>query len=430
MTRKIAYVMSRFPHLPETFILREMNELEKQGWNIALYPLVRQKQSVIHEEAKPWLNRVHHDAFISGRVLWGNGQALGQHPLAYAKLWTTMMHENRHNLNLLVRAVALFPKAVVAAADMQAAGITHIHAHYATHPALFAWLIHQLTGITYSITVHAHDIFVRTAMLATKLRSASFIAAISDYNRNYLAQKVGSWVKDKTYIIRCGIDQGQYQPRLMPALPDEPLDIINVGSLQPYKGQRYLIEACALLQTQGIPFRCRIIGGGEEQPQLQALIEQLHLGEQITLLGPLPQNEVAALLPTANCYVQPSIVTATGKMEGIPVALMEALACRLPVVATHLSGMPELVRPGETGWLVPPADAPALAGAMAAVYASPNESFALATAGHDLVMQQFHLQKNVSLLAELLTHYAGRSTYANQATSVVFPPQLASDHQP
>ncbi len=430
MGRKIAYVMSRFPHLPETFILREMNELERQGWTIALYPLVRQKQGVIHEEARPWLERVRYDGFLSGRVLRGNVQALARHPVDYFHLWGKMVSQNRRNPNLLLRALALFPKAVVAAADMQAEGITHIHAHYATHPALFAWIIHQLTGITYSITVHAHDIFVRTAMLATKLRSASFIAAISEYNRNYLAQKVGPWVGNKTHIEHCGITPEQYRPRTAPAQPEELLDIINVGSLQPYKGQRYLIEACALLRAQGIPLRCRIIGGGEEQKSLQTLIEQHQLSTQVQLLGPLPQEKVAALLPTANCYVQPSVVTPSGKMEGIPVALMEALACRLPVVATNLSGVPELVRSGETGLLVPPADASALATALATVYATPAESFALATAGYELVRQDFHLQKNVSLLADLLTQHVERPLTASQVIFRALEPPINSDLWP
>lgn len=427
MGGKIAYVMSRFPHLPETFILREMNELERQGWQIALYPLVRQEQAVIHEEAKPWLNRVRYEPFVSRRILTGNGQALLRQPATYLPLWAKMTHENRANPNLLLRALALFPKAVIAAADMQAAGITHIHAHYATHPALFAWLIHQLTDISYSVTVHAHDIFVRTAMLETKLRSASFVAAISEFNRDYLAQTVGSWVRDKTYIVHCGITPDQYQPRPRPRQPDEPLDIIHVGSLQPYKGQSYLIEACALLRAQGLPFRCRIIGGGEEHKRVQTLVDELNLRPQVQLLGPLPQEQVAALLPTANCYVQPSVVTPSGKMEGIPVALMEALACRLPVVATALSGVPELVQPGVTGLLVPPADAAALAEALATVYATPEASFARAAAGHALVLQQFHLQKNVRLLSDLLAHHAGQPAQDNPITAAPLRPQFAPD---
>lgn len=427
MNHKIAYVMSRFPHLPETFILREMNELERQGWSIALYPLVRQEQAVIHEEARPWLDRIRYDGFLSGRVLSGNGQAVMRQPGPYLHLWGKMVSENKSNLNLLLRALVLFPKAVVAAATMQAEGITHIHTHYATHPALFAWIIHHLTGITYSVTVHAHDIFVRKAMLATKLRSASFVASISEYNREHLVQEIGSWIRDKTHIVHCGITPTQYHPRTAPACPGEPLDILNVGSLQPYKGQRYLIEACALLREQRIPFRCRIVGSGEERQAILALIERLNLADQVTLLGPLPQEKVAALLPTANCYVQSSIVTPTGKMEGIPVALMEALACRLPVVATNLSGVPELVRHGVTGYLVPPADAVALARALQNVYALPEESFTFAKAGHEWVVEQFNLQKNVGRLADLLTPYTGRPIPSHTVNSVNYVPRFASE---
>lgn len=407
MRGKIAYVMSRFPHLPETFILREMNELERQGWTIALYPLVLQAQTVVHAAAKPWLPRAKYLPYLSGGIVLANRQAFRQYPGAYLHLWGRTFQENLHNPNLLLRALALFPKAVAAAAQMQAEGITHIHAHYATHPAFFAWLIHQLTGINYSITVHAHDIFVRTAMLATKLREASFIAAISAYNRDYLSQKVGQWVHDKTYIIHCGIIPEDYRPRLKPAQPHERLEILSIGSLQPYKGHQFLIQACALLRDKGIPFHCRIIGEGEERPALTLLYTQLGLENQVQLLGAQPQEHVAELLPTANCYVQPSIITPSGKMEGIPVALMEALACCLPVIATELSGVPELIKTHETGRLVPPADAPALANALAETFVTPHQSFNMALTGQALVLKQFHLQDNVSKLASLFDLYAG-----------------------
>ena len=167
MAPRIAYVMSRFPHLPETFILREMTELERQGWQVALYPLIRQRQSVVHGEAGAWLPRVRRLPFLSAGVLAANGTALFRQPCCYATLWGRTLWENMTCPNFLTRAIALLPKAVYAAHLMKGEGVTHIHAHYATHPALVAWLIHQLTGISYSVTVHAHDIFVRTAMLAT-----------------------------------------------------------------------------------------------------------------------------------------------------------------------------------------------------------------------------------------------------------------------
>ncbi len=401
MRRPIAYLTSRFPHLPETFILREMMELERQGWDVALYPLILQKQPVVHPEAQAWIARAHRLPYLSPRVLGANARALATHPESYLRLWKQAVWENRASGNFLIRALALLPTAVYAARLMQRQGVAHIHAHYATHPAFVAWVIHHLTGISYSVTVHAHDIFVRTAMLATKLREAAFVVAISDYNRDYLARVVGEWVREKTHVVHCGILPTAYAPRLDRPGPHRRFEIISVGSLQPYKGHGYLLEACALLRDRGLPVHCRIVGGGEERPRLERQLAELHLEGVVELLGPRPQGEVARLLPTADCYVQPSIITPSGKMEGLPVALMEALACALPVVATKISGIPELVRQDETGLLVPPADALALADALAAICHAPGLAARLAEAGRALVLREFELSANVKQLAAL-----------------------------
>jgi glycosyltransferase involved in cell wall biosynthesis len=293
--------------------------------------------------------------------------------------------------------MALFPKAAYAAQLMQREDVQHIHAHFASHPALVAWIIHQLTGIHYSVTVHAHDIFVRTVMLETKLRQSAFIIAISAYNRDYLAKSLGSWVEEKTKVIHCGVEPGLYEPARF-ILEGQRLEIIHVGSLQPYKGQKFLVEACAQLKQLGLPFRCRIIGEGEERARLEALIARNGLGEQVELLGAKTADEVADLLASANCYVQPSIITPSGKMEGIPVALMEAMACQLPVIASDLSGIPEIVRPSKTGYLVTPADSKAIAEACIFLYQHPHEAAELALAGRQLVEREFNLSANVSQL--------------------------------
>ena len=403
MAYKIAYIMSRFPHLPETFILREMNELVRQGWDIALYPLIQQKQPVIHHEAKPWLSRIRPLPFLSWHTFIANIRTFFSQPINYATVWLRTIKESRQNPYMLVRSVAILPKAVYAAHKMQQEGINHIHAHYSTHPAFATWVIHQLTGISYSVTVHAHDIFVRRTMLKSKLESASFVAAISEFNRNYLAEKVGERISGKTHIVHCGIEPKIYKPTPLPRKTGGLLEIIHIGSLQPYKGQRYLIEACQHLRENNIPFRCQIIGGGEEKESLTKLINTLGLEFEIILLGNKTQQEVAHLLSTAHCYVQPSIITSAGKMEGIPVALMEAMACQLPVVATSLSGVPELVRPGETGYLVPPEDARAIADALMSIHHDPDRAAILAANGRSFVMQSFELKANVSKLARLFT---------------------------
>ena len=399
---KIAYIMSRFPHLPETFILREMNAMGESGWPISLYPLILQDQAVIHPEAKSWVAQAKRLPFFSWEVLVANGRYLKQNPLRFLATWARVLKENFSSPNFFLRALALLPQAAYAAQAMEQEGITHIHAHYATHPALVAWVIQQLADIPYSITVHAHDIYVRKAMLKTKLEGATFIAAISEFNREYLAAYAGSWVKDKIHIVHCGILPENYSPSTYTLSPGEPIEMITIGSLQPYKGQKYLIDACAHLRDLDIPFRCRLIGEGEERTALEQQIAAHQLAEQVQLLGAKTQEEVASLLATAHCYIQPSIITEAGKMEGIPVSIMEALACELPVIATQLSGIPELVRADQTGYLVPPAEAKALAEAVAHVYKHYEEAKRYGANGRQLVLQEFELNKNTQQLSRLL----------------------------
>jgi glycosyltransferase involved in cell wall biosynthesis len=282
---------------------------------------------------------------------------------------------------------------------------------------LVAWLINQLTGIPYSVTVHAHDIFVDKPMLATKLHGSMFISSISEFNRQYLVDLLGPWVQEKTEIVRMGIDPAYYQDEKKPrGGSSETLEILSVGSLQPYKGHIYLLRACAMLKQRGIPFHCKIVGGGDLHDPLSLAIRENQLEGLVELLGPRTQAEVSNLLRNANCYVQPSVITSTGKMEGIPVALMEAMVSKVPVVATSISGVPELVRPGETGWLVPPEDVPALAEALVEIYQNPEEAERRAELGRQWVVEEFEVTSNVRKLASLFNHHG-------ETESIILQPQ-------
>lgn len=406
MSLKIAYIVSRFPHLPETFILREMIHLEKLGWEVELYPLIIQRQELIHEEARPWLSRAHAVPWFSQSLIRSNLGMLASRSGQYVSLLARVIRENISSPKFLARALLLFPRAIWMADQFKRDGIQHVHAHYATHPALVAWLIHQVTGIPYSVTVHAHDIFVEKPMLATKLQDSQFISSISEFNRQYLVNLLGPWVKEKTQIVRMGIDPSYYQDgRKAQTVDSRRLEIISVGSLQPYKGHIYLVRACVELKQRGIPFHCRIVGGGDLRPLLEQAIRENQLEEWVELMGPRTQDEVSRLLRTANCYVQPSVITATGKMEGIPVALMEAMVSKVPVVATSISGVPELVRPGETGWLVPPENVAALADTLSEIHRNPAEAERRAELGHRWVMEEFELSSNVRKLSSLFNSY-------------------------
>jgi len=179
--------------------------------------------------------------------------------------------------------------------------------------------------------------------------------------------------------------------------------VISVGGLRDYKGMAYLVEASAILRDRGIPIQCSIIGEGEQRPALEALIQERQLEGIVKLAGPKTQTEVAGLLAAADCYVQPSIITPNGKMEGIPVAIMEALAVQLPVIASELSGIPELVIPGRTGYLVPQADPQALADAIEHVYRNPIEAKSYSENGRISVLNDFNLDKSADQLSSLFS---------------------------
>ena len=178
--------------------------------------------------------------------------------------------------------------------------------------------------------------------------------------------------------------------------------MVCVASLQDYKGHPYLIDACAELKTQGLDFRCLCIGEGEDRPQLEAQIARLGLQEHVQLLGQQPRQRVSEYLAQADVMVLPSVVTTSGKKEGIPVALMEALATELPVVATAISGIPELIVNGATGLLAPERDSHALALALRRLYDEPGLGKQLAMAGREKVLREFNLHTNAKALSHLL----------------------------
>ncbi len=408
MSLKIAYIMSRFPGLSETFILREMDVMQSLGWELALYPLIVQRETVVHKEAEMWIDKTHQITWLN--ALYANVSIFRKAPLHYVYVLGRVIRENLPSLGFLLRALVLFPKAVWMAYEMEGENISHIHAHYATHPALVAWVISQLTGISYSVTVHAHDIYINKTMLATKMWDALFIAAISNYNRQFLIENVGLWAGEKTFIVHCGINPEQYLPHSPHQKDDKRFEILSIGTLRPYKGQRYLLDACALLRQQGIPFRCRIVGTGDLYTILSKQIIKLNLQDCVELLGPKTQRDVAILLSETDCYVQPSIILPSGRMEGIPVSLMEALACALPVVATSISGIPELIRPGETGWLVLPENVEALADAIEYIYQNPSEASEFSKLGRQYVLNEFNLNTNVHILSTLFEQYTKLKT--------------------
>ena len=393
--RAIAVMVSRFPLITETFILRELIELERRGQPVLLVPMLRETPQVVHDEAKPWVGRAFYTPYVSVAIAAANLRALRRRPLRYLGLLAGLVAGSLRSPNVLARTIAIFPKCIYVAEELQAQGIKHIHAHFATHPATMAMIVSELTGIGFSITAHAHDIFVDRTLLGMKLRRAKFIRAISKFNRRFLADLYPE-AASKIEVIHVGIDPRNYDAAPHPA--SSPPLLLCVAAFKPYKGLPVLIDACARLESAGVDFRCEIIGDGPQRRQIEELIGAKKLNEHVHLLGNLPQHEVAERMRSTTALVLPSVVAPDGQMEGVPVALMEAMAAQRPVVASALSGIPELVEHERTGVLVEPGNAAALAEAIRQILADRARAAEMGRRGRERVREQFVLSTTVAQL--------------------------------
>ncbi len=395
--------MSRFPKLSETFVLYEMLELERIGVHVEVFPLVREREVTMQPGAEDFVARAHDMRLASRPVLAAQWHWLRRRPRRYLATWGRAILGNARSPKFLARTLAVVPLGAAFARRIEALDIDHVHAHWATHPALAAWVIGRLTGRTYSFTAHAHDIYVERPFLDEKLRGAAFAVTISDYNLRLLSGWYGR-LADRVEVIHCGVDAAVFRPRPAsgPAatVGGEPYDVLSIATLQPQKGHAVLVAAARLLVEHGVAVRVRMVGEGEERPALEAAIAAAGLADHVLLLGRQPRDRIAELLGEADVVVQPSIVLPSGKTEGIPVALMEALASAVPVIATAVSGVPELVEDGVTGRLVPPGDAAALADALVDLQSDPALAARLAEAGRARVLASFDLRTNTRHLAE------------------------------
>ena len=408
---RIAYIMSRFPKITETFILFEMLSAEQQGARLEIYPLWRERTRVMHPEARSYVARAHFLRLMSWHVFSRNLRCLCERPRQYfGALWAGV-RANWGSPRFFIGFLATFPKAVAMGDDMVRRGIEHVHAHFASHPAAVAFVIRRLFGLPFSFTAHGSDLHRDRHMLREKVREATFVVAISSYNRDVIVRTCGEHCAEKVAIIHCGTDTDVFAPR--PSAPGGPRNtkthLTCVGTLHEVKGQRPLIEACALLKSRGVDFQLNLVGDGPDQKLLEEMVELHQLTEQVVFSGRCTRSEVAAILRSTDIVVAPSVPTQDGRREGIPVALMEAMACGVPVVASQISGIPELVADGTNGRLVPPNDAQALADALEQLICAPELRYQLGRAARVTVQSRFNLHRNAQQLLKTIRRSLPRS---------------------
>lgn len=430
VTPPIAYVMSRFPKLTETFILYELLAVEAQGQPVELYPLLRHREPVSHPEALPLIERAHYEPFLSRAILASQVRALRRRPRAYLGALAALLRGTLGSANYFFGGLAIFPKVVHMALQMEADGVGHVHCHFSNHPAAAGFVIHRLTGIPYSFVAHGSDLHVDRHMLDRKVAEAAFVVAISRDNLEEIVDEVGPSARDRVEVIHCGVDTAALRPRTDPRPADRPFTVVCIGTLHEVKGQAVLVDAARILRERGVTVDVRMIGDGEDESMLRERIASARLDDVIHLDGRRTRAQVIAALGDADLLVAPSVIASDGKREGIPVVLMEAMSCGLPVVASRLSGIPELVDDGETGLLVTPGDPVALADAIARLVAEPALRARMGAAARARVERDFDLTTNARTILERIADAAGRRSPASSGAAATRRPDPRLDPRP
>lgn len=268
---KIAYLLHRFPYLTETFIMREIYWIRDYGVEVHIFSLLRPKREPVHEQAKELMPLVQYSPFISLGVLRDQLHFLSRSPARYLRALARAVWKTYREPKVLGRVLVLFPKSVSFARQMERMGIDHIHAHFAWLEGIAAGVASDLTGITFSINPHAFDLFERDQVdVRRELESATKVTTISEYHREHIANLCPAMDPTDIEIIHCGLEVDRFTPG--PADREGPIRILSVGRLMEKKGHEYLVEACALLASKGLDFRCDIAGTGPLEKQIRQSI--------------------------------------------------------------------------------------------------------------------------------------------------------------
>ena len=401
---KIAYIAPELGALTSTFVYREVEALRKRGYEVATFSTMHPLEQVVSEEARRIMAETDYlYARSRGRIVSEGLAELGQNPGAWLRtLGEALVDAVTARVPAPLDRVKLlwqFMAGAVLAGRLRKEGVQHLHAHFAHVPTAIAMYGAMIAGIPFSFTCHANDIFVRGTALKQKVNRSRFTACISDFNRQYLTH-LGCDPK-RMHIVRCAINLDEYgfEP---PRPPEGPTRIFSVGRLVEKKGIFYLLEAASILRERGHEIQVRVAGGGPLYDDLRATVAKRSMSAYFELMGSQPQERIRELMHEADLFVLPCVVAKSGDRDGIPVALMEAMAMGVPVVSTTVSGIPELIHHETSGMLAEPEDSSNLAEAMARLITTPELATACARAARETMEREFEEGLNAGRLAALI----------------------------
>lgn len=389
----IAYLVNRYPAVSHSFIRREILGVEAAGVAVRRFSIRPPDANL--PDAQDRAEAAQTIVVLGGSKAGLVGAALKlalTRPDRFLRTLGLAIDMAQGRPRELPRRLAYLVEACWLAGRME--GVRHLHAHFGTNPAAVARLLHALTGLPYSFTVHGPDEFDAPGALDLpgKIADAHSVVAISSFGRSQLMRwsRVADW--PKIAVVRCGVDEGF--ATAPPTPPVEAPELCAVARLSAQKGLPLLIESAALLRERGVAFHLTLVGDGEMRGEIEAMIARLGLGQHVTITGYLDGAGVRERIVASRAMVLPSFA------EGLPVVIMEALALRTPVIASQIAGTPELVD-ASCGWLIPAGSVERLADAMAEVLATdPARLRAMGEVGRARVLAQHDARANAAALVE------------------------------
>lgn len=395
---KVGYILKRFPRASETFIAQEVLELERRAVEVEIFTLWPNDQPAPHR----WIADIRAPVTVCARStlreswdwLYTYAQEDPAEPNAIVEvLRLAFEHASGRGSRYLAEAVAI-------ARAAEEAGVKHLHAHFANHPTFVTLLVHLITGLPFSFTAHAKDIYANTALpdlWRRQVEAAAFVVTVSENNRLFLEQRLNHSCSAKVRRLYNGVDLESIRPVRRPTAPGTP-EVLCVARLVEKKGVELLLDAIALLRKRHVNLRCTIVGDGPQAEELRRRATALRLDDTVDFLGAQTHEQVVGHLNRADLFVLPAKIAADGDRDALPTVLLEAMASGLPCLSTAVGGIPEIIAHRSTGLVVPPDNSWALAEAIAELLRNPTLCATMGRAGRRRAEKLFDRRKNVATL--------------------------------
>jgi len=399
---RIAYFTNLYPRATDTFIQQEVAALRRRGFDIRTFSVRRPgAEHDVAAEVVAEKRQTHY--LLPVRVLpliARNLALLARAPRRFLGAFALAMRTRRPGLHGFALQLAYFQEAILLAREARRQRITHLHNHLGDNSGTVTLLASKLAGIAYSMTIHGPHIFFDPThwALRDKLRHARFIVCISHYCRSQmmLFSDPADW--ERLQVVHCGVDTERFGYHEVRA---QVCKLLYTGRLATEKGLGVLFESLRNLQARGYDLQLTLLGDGSDRRRLEELAQRLGISARVVFAGYASPERLRECLQGSDLFILPSFA------EGVPVSLMEAMACGVPVLSTYVGGVAELVTPGQTGLLVPPADSAALADAIARYCDDPELRQRVARRARETVVTDFNAATEVSRLAELFLSHAG-----------------------